>query len=126
MSTYDGYQVPLSMLYSNEEMALEGWLGIRPRGKGRQVEGRKQALGPWVKGPPRLLLGGSYHPPLPTCSCEGKERSWDVMRVFCSLPCHTSWLLKLLRWVQRQPLGDSSGGAKGTRGGKNMVTKQGN
>lgn len=88
MSTYDGYQVLLSMLYSNEEMRWRGGWGVHPRGKGGQVEGRKQALGLWVKGPPRLLLGGSYHPPLPTCSCEGQERSWDVMRVFCSLQCH--------------------------------------
>lgn len=44
MSTYDGYQVLLSMLYSNEEMVLEGWLGSTPTGQWWAGGGKETGL----------------------------------------------------------------------------------
>lgn len=114
------------MLYNNEEMALEGWLrgtGLGQRQAGGGKETGRRALG---ERPSSATLGGQLPSTSPTCSCDGKERSWDVEGFLQSPVSQASWLLKHLRWVQRQPLGDSSAGAKGMWGGKNMVTKQGN
>lgn len=88
MSMYDGYQVPLSMQNSNEEMALEGWLRGTAMGQRQAGGGKETGLRALGERPSSGTLGRQLPSTSPTCSCDGKERTWDVMRVFCSLPGH--------------------------------------
>lgn len=76
------------MLYSNKEMALEGWLGGTATGQRRAGGGKETGLRALGERPSLATVGGQLPSTSPTCSCDGKERSWDVMRVFCNLPCH--------------------------------------
>lgn len=56
-------------------------MGQRQAGGGKETGLR--ALG---ERPSSGTLGRQLPSTSPTCSCDGKERTWDVMRVFCSLP----------------------------------------
>lgn len=75
-----------------------------------------------MTGPAQLFLECSYHLPLPSFSCDGEERS----RLPAASDVTASRLLRHLRWPSTSALGDSSGGAKGMWGGRNVETKQGN